>query len=96
MPPPPLPQRLTMTSPPMQPVADRRGDSRYSDISMHAGCNAFPTCISEDTEGHLIHTGGPAGVVRGRKEGDSSPSKRKSTSTEHSDHYIRTKLRRRT
>ena len=81
-----------MTSPPMQPVTDRRGDSRYSDISMHAGCNAFPSCISEDTEGHLVHTGGPATVVRGRKEG-SSLSKRKSTSTGKTDHCIPTKRR---
>ena len=62
---------------------DRRGDSRYSDVSMHAGCTGFPTCTTEDDEGHLVHNAianstpvAPATVVRGRKEG-SSPTKRK-------------------
>lgn len=64
---------------------DRRDESRYSDISMHAGCTSFPTCTTEDAEGHIVHdinTNGngtpsaPATVVRGRKEG-SSPTKRK-------------------
>ncbi|KAK4543933.1 hypothetical protein LTR36_004707 [Oleoguttula mirabilis] len=78
--PPPLPQSqqhhhyLTMPTSLMAPVADRRGDSRYSDTSMHAGCTSFPSCLTEDAEGHLQHTNGPATVVKGRKEG-SSPSK---------------------
>ena len=59
---------------------DRRAESRYSDISMHAGCTSFPTCTSEDADGEIFHNGNtpgaPATVVRGRKEG-SSPTKRK-------------------
>ncbi|KAK5121153.1 hypothetical protein LTR85_005637 [Meristemomyces frigidus] len=78
--PPPLPQpqpqhqRPIMPTPLMAPMIDRRGDSRYSDVSMHAGCTSFPACLTEDGEGHLQHTNGPATAVKGRKEG-SSPSK---------------------
>ncbi|KAK1824016.1 hypothetical protein LTR12_001549 [Friedmanniomyces endolithicus] len=68
MPPPPVPQqRSTIGS--TTPVSNRRGDnsSRYSDISMHASCTSFPSCISEDAEGCLVHQ--PTTIVRGRKEG---------------------------
>ena len=68
---------------------DRRAESRYSDISMHAGCTSFPTCTSEDAEGRIVHDspGAPAAVVKGKKEG-SSPTKRKlsSDSTNKNDH----------
>lgn len=66
---------------------DRR-QSRQSDVSMHAGCNSFPACTTEDGEGHIIHSdaNNPATVVRGRKEG-SSPTKRKlSRNPSKSDH----------
>jgi hypothetical protein len=69
---------------------NRRDDSRFSDISMHQGCNSFPACTTEDAEGRIVHStnctagnippGAPATVVRGRKEG-SSPTKRKSSSS---------------
>lgn len=61
---------------------DRRGESRYSDVSMHAGCTSFPSCTSEDAEGHIVHNPpqAPSTVVRGRKEG-SSPTKRKLSRT---------------
>ena len=60
---------------------DRRESSRYSDISMHPGCNSFPDCTTEDAEGHILHSTpqAPATVVRGRKEG-SSPTKHKLSS----------------
>lgn len=49
---------------------------------MHAGCNGFPMCTTEDEEGSILHVApnGPASIVRGRKEG-SSPAKRKLTKT---------------
>ncbi|KAK0274293.1 hypothetical protein LTR91_020166 [Friedmanniomyces endolithicus] len=78
MPPPPVPQqRPTVGS--TTPVSNRRGNnsSRYSDISMHASCTSFPSCISEDAEGCLVHQ--PATIVRGRKEGlavEPSPTKK--------------------
>ena len=79
MPPPPLPQRL-MPTPPLQPVADRtRGDSHYSDISMHAGCTSYPNCITEDGDGSILHNGHPTSVVKGRKEGSFSSTKRTSS-----------------
>lgn len=62
-------------------TSDRRAESRYSDVSMHAGCNDFPSCTSEDAEGRLVHSNPPitpAKVVKGKKEG-SSPGKRKYT-----------------
>jgi len=88
--PPPLSQHVTKqqqqhqhqrsTDLPSSNIRDRRAESRYSDISMHAGCTAFPGCTTEDAEGHIVHSSPsmtlPAGVVRGRKEGP-SPSKRK-------------------
>ncbi|KAK5134726.1 hypothetical protein LTR08_006241 [Meristemomyces frigidus] len=76
MPPPPIPQYRHANLPPQQtaPTIDRRGDSRFSDISMHAGCDSFPACLTEDHEGHILHNNGPAPVIRGRKEG-SSPGK---------------------
>lgn len=57
-------------------------NSGYSDISMHATCNNFPNCITEDPNGCLVHdnTAAPAAVVKGKKEG-SSPTKRKSSSS---------------
>lgn len=73
-------------SPPLGPgvvnFVDRRAESRYSDVSMHAGCEGFPMCTTEDEEGSILHIApnGPASIVRGRKEG-SSPAKRKSTNT---------------
>lgn len=62
----------------MLDVINRREQSRYSDISMHAGCTDFPSCTSEDAEGRIVHNTltSPAEVVKGRKEG-SSPAKRK-------------------
>lgn len=70
--------------------ANRRDDSRFSDVSMHPSCTSFPACTTEDAEGHVVHSancsasnstpGAPASVVRGRKEG-SSPTKRKSRSS---------------
>jgi hypothetical protein len=49
---------------------DRRVESQSSesDVSMHAACTSYPTCTSEDAEGHIVHT--PAAVVKGRKEGN--------------------------
>lgn len=73
MPPPPIPQRVS--APNTTPVMDRRG-ANYSDISMHAGCTSFPSCMSEDVDGRLIHVDNPSTVIKGKKEG-SSPSKRK-------------------
>lgn len=62
-------------------VVDRRGDSRYSDVSMHAGCTSFPTCTTIDSDGHVEHTAAapPATMVKGKKEGSAS-TKRKSSS----------------
>ncbi|KAK1808546.1 hypothetical protein LTR12_017085 [Friedmanniomyces endolithicus] len=92
MPPPPVPQqRSTVGS--TTPVSNRRGNnsSRYSDISMHASCTSFPSCISEDAEGCLVHQ--PATIVRGRKEGlavEPSPTKkRKSSDTATSSSHPR-------
>ncbi|KAK3723144.1 hypothetical protein LTR37_001867 [Vermiconidia calcicola] len=55
---------------------DRRAESRHSDVSMHNNCDSFPSCTTEDAEGHVVHNppAAPATVVRGRKEG-SSPTK---------------------
>lgn len=49
---------------------DRRMESRSneSDVSMHAACTSYPTCTSEDAEGHIVHT--PSAVVQSRKEGN--------------------------
>lgn len=72
-----------------------RAESRYSDISMHAGCNGFPNCTSEDCDGHIVHNApnAPATVVRGRKEG-SSPTKRKlSNKAKKSDRAYKTSRR---
>lgn len=59
---------------------DRRAasNSEYSDVSMHANCNAFPHCITEDPNGCLVHDSmaAPSSVVKSKKEG-SSPTKRK-------------------
>ena len=83
---------------------DRRAESRYSDVSMHAGCNGFPTCTTEDADGRIVHNtnatnctpAAPAPVVRGRKEG-SSPTKRKlSHSAKKGDMEKAKKLRRST
>ena len=75
MPPPPVPQRNAPA--PIVPYSDRRGDSRFSDISMHAGCESYPTCLSEDAEGYTVHSPGvPAASIKSRKEGSSSPIKR--------------------
>ena len=61
----------------MASAIDRRGESRFSDVSMHVGCDSFPGCLTEDHEGHLLHNTTPGPVIRGKKEG-SSPDKRKS------------------
>ncbi|KAK5109405.1 hypothetical protein LTR62_007071 [Meristemomyces frigidus] len=72
MPPPPVPHRSSSET--TTPVPGRRGDSRYSDVSMHAACTNYPSCLTEDTEGRLMHS--PSSVVRGKKEGlPSSPAK---------------------
>lgn len=71
---PPLPQR-PLPTPPLQPVDRSRGDSRYSDISMHASCGSFPSCTTEDASGSILHNNQPVQSVKGRKEG-SSPAKR--------------------
>ena len=55
-----------------------------SDISMHTGCNYFPSCTSVDDSGLVVH-GNPAcpsANVKGRKEG-SSPMKRMLSSRPH-------------
>jgi hypothetical protein len=79
MPPPPIPQRNATGS--MMPVIDRRGDSRFSDVSMHVGCINYPLCLSEDADGHVVHH--PAPAIRSRKEGStSSPIKRKFCDTD--------------
>ncbi|KAK3710414.1 hypothetical protein LTR37_010257 [Vermiconidia calcicola] len=56
---------------------DRRAESRYSDVSMHNNCDSFPSCTTEDAEGHVVHNppAASATVVRGRKEGGSTPTK---------------------
>lgn len=71
---------------------DRRAasNSGYSDVSMHANCNAFPHCITEDPNGCLVHDSNvaPSSVVKSRKEG-SSPTKRKlslSAGSKNADH----------
>ncbi|KXT07765.1 hypothetical protein AC579_2786 [Pseudocercospora musae] len=61
--------------------ADRRAMARsnISDVSMHANCENFPTCTSEDAHGHLVHhsTGvAPAAVMRSRKEGSADLTNR--------------------
>lgn len=83
-----LPSVRALPAPDSSNFADRREGSRYSDVSMHAGCTGFPTCTSEDEDGHIVHQTPttPATVVKGRKEG-SSPTKRKlSESAAMGDH----------
>ncbi|GAB7366124.1 hypothetical protein MBLNU230_g7686t1 [Neophaeotheca triangularis] len=60
--------------------ANRRGMSRSSDVSMHAGCVDYPNCIHEDADGKLFHDAPstPATVVRGKKEGAPPMAARKS------------------
>lgn len=78
---------------------DRRAasNSGYSDISMHATCNAFPHCITEDPNGCLVHDSMavPVEVVKGKKEG-SSPDKRKWSTNSTSKKNERTEKRART
>lgn len=65
---------------------DRRGVN-YSDISMHNGCINYPSCISEDADGQIVHINNPSTVIRGRKEG-SSPAKRKSRQYHRADERL--------
>jgi hypothetical protein len=68
-------------------VTSRRGESSYSDISMHANCTSFPTCTSEDHDGHIVHStpNAPATVVKGKKEGSSSAKRKLSKSVQNSE-----------
>lgn len=65
----------------------RRDLSRYSDISMHAGCTGFPACTSENEHGQLVHTvpEAPATVVKSKREGSSSTKRKSSNKREKSD-----------
>lgn len=75
------PVNTPITSSPGQRVAaavvafenSRRGESRSSDISMHTGCDVFPSCTSEDERGQIQHSSpvAPSTVIRGKKEGAS-------------------------
>lgn len=71
---------LIMPPPPLPIHAQKRGGDHSSDVSMHAGCTHFPSCTSEDDKGHIIHSSPHAlsNAVKGKKEGSSSPTKRKS------------------
>ena len=65
--------------------ADRRtmARSNISDVSMHANCENFPTCTSEDAHGHLVHHSAgvaPAAVMRSRKEGSADLTSKHRTS----------------
>lgn len=77
---------------------DRRAasSSGYSDVSMHAGCENFPHCITEDPSGCLVHnnTVVSAGMVKGKKEG-SSPTKRKLSTNSAAKKNERTEKRAR-
>jgi len=70
---------LIMPPPPLPTHAQKRAVDHSSDVSMHAGCTHFPTCTTEDEKGHLIHSSPLVGssAVKGKKEGSSSPMKRK-------------------
>ncbi|KAK5744196.1 hypothetical protein LTR17_002226 [Elasticomyces elasticus] len=61
------PFAAAMAMPP-PPVPDRRAAnfSRSSDVSMHQMCTSYPSCLSEDKEGCLVHR--PQLTPRGRKE----------------------------
>ncbi|WPH03271.1 Hypothetical protein R9X50_00614800 [Acrodontium crateriforme] len=92
MPPPPTPLNVDQkTKGPDEPQSDsttasttlapgRREDSQYSDVSMHVGCASFPSCTTEDAEGHIVHAPetplNSAFLVKGKKEG-SSPTKQR-------------------
>lgn len=67
--------------------AGPRDESRGSDVSMHTACAYFPTCMTEDDAGQVIH-GSPAPAtpsynIKGKKEG-SSPAKREVPSSKQS------------
>jgi hypothetical protein len=75
---------------------DRRGDSRYSDVSMHNNCTSFPTCTTEDSEGRVVHNPptAPATVVKGKKEGSSAAKRKSSSSEKQSDRAEKRPVRR--
>lgn len=56
-----------------------RDESQGSDVSMHTACAYFPTCMTEDDAGQVIHSSPapatPSNDIKGKKEG-SSPAKR--------------------
>lgn len=68
---------LIMPPPPLPSHAQKRCVDHSSDVSMHAGCTHFPSCLSEDERGQLIHSSPhvPSTAVKGKKEGSSSPVK---------------------
>ena len=77
---------------------DRRAasNSNYSDISMHASCNSFPHCITEDPNGCLVHdggVGGPAPVVKGKKEGSTGTKRKSSANSTPKKKIARTETR---
>lgn len=79
------------------PVANRRDESRFSDVSMHNNCTSFPTCTTEDANGTIVHAPAdcPSPVVKGKKEGSSAAPKRKlSISAETNDQAERKRTRR--
>ncbi|KAK6437626.1 hypothetical protein LTR95_006173 [Oleoguttula sp. CCFEE 5521] len=51
----------------------RRGLCRSSDVSMHADCTHYPTCMFENDMGQMLHSSPivPATVIKGKKEGSS-------------------------
>lgn len=66
-------------------AAGRHGESRCSDISMHASCTSFPDCFHEDLEGKIIHlNAAEAAYIKGRKEGN-SPTRSESLNTRATD-----------
>ncbi len=76
---------------------NRRGESGYSDVSMHNNCTSFPTCTHEDGEGRLIHNAptAPATVVKGKKEGSSAAKRKLSLSAKQNDDQTEKKRPRR-
>lgn len=56
------------------PAISRQGSNK-TDISMHLGCDSFPTCINEDDSGRTYHNqlSSPAQIVRSKKVMGQSP-----------------------
>lgn len=71
MPPPPVPLRNI--------GPDRRSEpSRFSDVSMHADCTSYPHCVTEDSDGRVLHAPPsaslPSPAPLGKKEGNTTAS----------------------